>query len=225
MSAILDALKKLETEVESGSADSWPQNGAGGLSRAAAHIHARPVFLIAAGIVLFFLFGAVVWQTAVLVTAGQNPAAAANASGPQALQTEKQPAEEPEDFSVKYPAVFESEESLLPIKTRKQEKPGDPAKAKPVTAAVPQSGTKSGTESESESASGSKSGPEILRDKSLTLHAVSWSVSPQKRFAVINGRICREGERIRDYRIRSINADEVLLSDGAERRRLVFNKR
>lgn len=59
----------------------------------------------------------------------------------------------------------------------------------------------------------------------LTLQAISWSTDPARRLAVINGRICREGEPVDGYVLVRINPDNVLLSDGRTSGRLIFKIR
>ncbi|MCF8110171.1 MAG: general secretion pathway protein GspB [Desulfobacteraceae bacterium] len=230
MSAILDALKKLEGDAESGSGPSAVHNAGGCFSRAARHIHARPGFLITGGIVLLCLFCAAVWHTAVLVTDGQSRKAGAVHTVSIPLRPENQAEPAQKDFSVKHPPSIKAEkdDESTPIKTRETEKPSVPAPGESESSTLARSGAKTrttGTQSEPEAAAKPRSKAELLQDKSLSLQAVSWSSSPQKRFAVINGRICREGERIGDYRIRRINAEEVLVTGSGQTWRLVFDKR
>ena len=66
--------------------------------------------------------------------------------------------------------------------------------------------------------------PEIpkLKDPEMKLQAVTWSKSPQKRIAVINNRILREGEVVSGYIIDTIRQDDVILSRGGTKWKLVF---
>ena len=66
--------------------------------------------------------------------------------------------------------------------------------------------------------------PEIpkLNDPEMKLQAVTWSKSPQKRIAVINNRILREGEVVSGYFIDTIKQDDVILSQGGTKWKLVF---
>lgn len=229
MSAILDALKKLEGDAESGSGSSATYSAGGCFSRAARHIHARPGFLIAGGIILLCLFGASIWHTAILVAPGQDrPAEAGGTVSESAPQVNKAEAGQ-KNFSLKYSTNFEAEkEDEKPqIKAKKTEKPGDLPPSVSESQTSLQSGTKPRTSSETEPEPTAESQPEaeIIQDKSLSLQAVSWSSSPQKRFAVINGRICREGERIGEYQIRRIDAEEVLLTGSSGTCRLIFDRR
>jgi hypothetical protein len=62
----------------------------------------------------------------------------------------------------------------------------------------------------------------LLNDPEMKLQAVTWSKDPQKRIAVINNRILRQGEKVSGYHIDMINQDDVILSDGRERWKLLF---
>ena len=59
-------------------------------------------------------------------------------------------------------------------------------------------------------------------DGPLTLQAISWAVSPEDRIAVINGKICRERDRIEGYGIQRINDEDVWVSGNGNTWRLVF---
>jgi hypothetical protein len=65
----------------------------------------------------------------------------------------------------------------------------------------------------------------VLEDKAVTLQAISWNPDPARRLAVINSRLCREGDALAGYRILRINPDDVELGDGRTRGRLVFEQR
>ncbi len=67
--------------------------------------------------------------------------------------------------------------------------------------------------------------PELDPSAGLTLQAISWSADPARRLAVINGRLCREGEPVDGYVLVRISTDDVLLSDGRISARLVFKIR
>lgn len=236
MSAILDALKRLETDSHSGSDLPPARETAAGFSRAARHLQARPVFLIASGIVLFCVFGAAIWHTAVLVTTGQKQPAAAVTAKSQVLQTERwavDKVDKPNDFSSTYPQSFEAEKKgRLRAKTPEQKESTDEVSASPKPMNLARSkydaDLRTGFEPDPEPAPKPKpqaeTGPEIMTDGLLTLQAVSWSRSPEKRFAVINGKICREGERIETYEIRRITVKDVWVATGSKTRRLVFKK-
>jgi hypothetical protein len=61
-----------------------------------------------------------------------------------------------------------------------------------------------------------------LYDRDMKLQAVTWSRAPQKRIAVINNRILREGDMVSGYFINSINQDDVTISRDGEKWRLLF---
>jgi general secretion pathway protein B len=62
----------------------------------------------------------------------------------------------------------------------------------------------------------------VLNDPEMKLQAITWSKDPQKRIAVINNRILRQGERVYGYHIDTINQDDVVLSDAGEKWKLLF---
>lgn len=61
-----------------------------------------------------------------------------------------------------------------------------------------------------------------LKGTGLTIQAISWDNDPQKRIAVINSTLCREGDRINGYLILRINPDDIVVSDGGKSGRLGF---
>ena len=61
-----------------------------------------------------------------------------------------------------------------------------------------------------------------LNDPDMKLQAVTWSRVPQKRIAVINNRILREGDMVSGYLINSINQDDVVISRAGEKWKLLF---
>lgn len=67
--------------------------------------------------------------------------------------------------------------------------------------------------------------PDLDPSVGLTLQALSWSPDPARRLAVINGRLCREGESVEGFSVVRINPDDVWLSDGRISGKLVFNIR
>jgi len=70
-----------------------------------------------------------------------------------------------------------------------------------------------------------KSVPGIFNDPAVVLQAISWSSDAARRMAVINGKICREGEQVGGYTILKINPEDVTVSRGAVSGRLVFKIR
>lgn len=65
----------------------------------------------------------------------------------------------------------------------------------------------------------------VLNDPGMKLQAITWSKDPQKRIAVINNRILRQGDVVSGYRIDTINQDDIVLSDGGKKWQLVFRIR
>ena len=61
-----------------------------------------------------------------------------------------------------------------------------------------------------------------LEDPDMKLQAITWSKAPQKRIAVINNRILREGEMVSGYLISTINQDDVVLKLDGEKWKLLF---
>jgi len=57
----------------------------------------------------------------------------------------------------------------------------------------------------------------LLADTDLKIQAISWSVNPEDRIAVISSRIVREGQTIDGFRVKQINIDDMLLTrDGMD---------
>jgi hypothetical protein len=65
----------------------------------------------------------------------------------------------------------------------------------------------------------------LLDDPAIELQAISWSADPEKRMAIINGKICREKENVAGYVIDAIYAEAVVLSKGPVSGKLVFKIR
>lgn len=65
----------------------------------------------------------------------------------------------------------------------------------------------------------------VLNDPDMKLQAITWSKDPQKRIAVINNRILRQGDAVSGYRIATINQDDIILNDGGEKWKLLFRIR
>ena len=61
-----------------------------------------------------------------------------------------------------------------------------------------------------------------LNDPEMKLQAVTWSKEPQKRIAVINNRILREGDMVLGYYIAAINQDDVDISREGKKWKLSF---
>jgi len=65
----------------------------------------------------------------------------------------------------------------------------------------------------------------IIDDSSLELQAISWSSDPAQRMAVINGKICREKDRVDGYVVKEIGSGDVVLAKGFVLGKLVFKIR
>ena len=65
----------------------------------------------------------------------------------------------------------------------------------------------------------------MLNDPDMKLQAITWSANPQKRLAIINNRILRQGETVGRYRINTINQDDIVLYDGDQQWKLLFRIR
>ena len=62
-------------------------------------------------------------------------------------------------------------------------------------------------------------------ESGLLLQAISWSDVPEKRIAVVNGRILKEGERIEEYVLSEIHEDDVVFRHAGQRWKLGFQPR
>jgi hypothetical protein len=56
----------------------------------------------------------------------------------------------------------------------------------------------------------------ILNDVNVKLQAISWSENPEKRLAVINNSIVRQGDRVGSYVVKQINKDDVIVRQEKE---------
>ncbi len=254
MSAILDALKKLEAETAS------PGSGQGTAASFTKSFRVRPVFVIAGGVVLFLVFAAGIWKLATLSVnptaadtraaktrvrldlparedglsqqAKQSPGVVLAQADPAAGDTDgaEPDAGKPESGSFDEAGITSESESQARGKQSGK-------KARQQTEKSPETGdsqTRSGSDTaETRQKSVSKepaqpetaSEPEIMEDGPLTLQAISWADAPENRIAVINGKICRQKERIDGYRIQTINPDDVRVTDGEKTWRLSFGIR
>jgi len=57
-------------------------------------------------------------------------------------------------------------------------------------------------------------------ESGLQLQAISWSDVPEKRIAVVNGRILKEGDRIEKYVLSEIHEDDVVFRHSGQRWKL-----
>ncbi|MCF8035309.1 MAG: general secretion pathway protein GspB [Desulfobacteraceae bacterium] len=254
MSAILDALKKLEAETAS--------PGTGGVTEGSftKSSRARPVFVIAGGVVIFLVFAAGIWK---LATLSVNPTVTDTRAAKTRVRLDLPARDDGRSQQAKQsPGI---------VLAQADPASGDTDAAEP-DAGKPESGSsdESGSAAESESQAGGKQSgkkarqqiekppetgdsqarsapdktetrqnpvsngsaqpdtapePEIMEDGPLTLQAISWADAPENRIAVINGKICRQGERIDGYRIQAINPDDVRVTDGEKTWRLSFGIR
>ena len=65
----------------------------------------------------------------------------------------------------------------------------------------------------------------VLKNTEMKLQAITWSKDPQKRIAIINNTILRQGETVSGYRIEIINQDDVVLNDRGKKWKLLFRIR
>ncbi len=61
-----------------------------------------------------------------------------------------------------------------------------------------------------------------LADTGLRIQAISWNKDPARRLAVINTRVCREGEHVSGYRIIRINPDDIVVSADGRLGKVLF---
>ncbi len=61
-----------------------------------------------------------------------------------------------------------------------------------------------------------------LDESKLKVMAIAWSQDPNRRIAVVNGRIIKEGESVDGYSVTRIRKDDILVSDGSKSWRVVF---
>jgi hypothetical protein len=62
-----------------------------------------------------------------------------------------------------------------------------------------------------------------VNDPDMKLQAITWSREPQKRIAVINNRILREGDMVSGYFINTINQDDIVISRDGGKWKLAFH--
>ena len=65
----------------------------------------------------------------------------------------------------------------------------------------------------------------ILEDASLTINAISWSTAPEKRLAVINSTLVREGQAVGGFRLVEIQGDQVIVQRSQKKWRVMFRLR
>lgn len=62
-----------------------------------------------------------------------------------------------------------------------------------------------------------------LDESKLKVMAIAWSNDPQRRLAVVNGQIVKEGELVEGYNITQIRKDDVIVNDGSQSWRVELN--
>ncbi len=62
-----------------------------------------------------------------------------------------------------------------------------------------------------------------LDDSKLKVMAIAWSDDPQRRLAVLNGHIVKEGESVEGYSVTQIRKDDVIVNDGSQSWRVELN--
>lgn len=260
MSAILDALKKLEADTAAPGTEGGSEVSSAGSSQA------RPGFVIAGCVVLFLVLVAGVWK---LATLSVSPTDAKTRTAQTRVRLDLPDQEEDRGKQTKHsratalaqaePAVADTDkaepdagkdESDSPAESVNDAGSGNADESEPPArqeqsgeTAPEQTENSSGTresqtpsvpdkaETSQEPASNGSaqpdtaSEPEIMEDGSLTLQAISWADAPENRIAVINGKVCRQKERINGYRIQVINPDDVRVTDGEKTWRLNFGGR
>lgn len=254
MSAILDALKKLEAETAS------PGNGDGTEVSFTRQSRARPVFVIAGGVVLFLVFAAGIWKLSTVSVhptaadtrraknrvrldlparedgrsqqAKQSPGIILAQADPAGGNTEAAEADAGKPVSggsdetgstAESQPQGRQEQSGLKVRQQAEKSPGTGASQ--TRAAPDKTETRQNQVSNGSAQTDTAPEPEIMEDGPLTLQAISWAEAPENRIAVINGKICRQNERIDGYRIQTINPDDVRVSDGEKTWRLSFGIR
>jgi hypothetical protein len=62
-----------------------------------------------------------------------------------------------------------------------------------------------------------------LDDSKLKVMAIAWAEDRQKRLAVVNGHIVKEGESVEGFSITQIRKDDLIVNDGARSWRVELN--
>ena len=65
----------------------------------------------------------------------------------------------------------------------------------------------------------------VLEGSEINLQAISWAPGAERRIAVINNSIVKEGDRVSGFLVFKINRDDVILSEGGELWKLNFSHR
>ena len=243
MSAILEALKKLEQEASGPSGHPLRRE----IKR---HGGWRRIFvagMLAVGVVLcgFAGYGVVVLtrKTPAPVsiidrqTVKPSPATAVDPAPGPSPASRPGPASQP--YQVKASAkplgfMMEQEtpapaEKIVAVALEPEEMPGKISEEAVSPGAAlsgetyPEEGVESEDPAEADLVSNIPIG--IFNDPEVVLQAISWSPDASRRMAVINGKICRENEQINGYVIKQVNPEDVVVSKGSATGRLVFKIR
>ncbi len=132
--------------------------------------------------------------------------------GPGAVQ---QPAPPPLD--ARAPAIAK------PMRARRSETAAAPAKEeRPFLVRKEATPTESPSAARAAPAKTAEDGFDRLDESKLKVMAIAWSQDPNRRIAVINGRIIKEGESVDGYSVTRIRKDDIIVGDGSKSWRVVF---
>lgn len=247
MSSILRALKKLEND-SAVDADIKHLPGKGKIGRIreqsvrpTAHWLMLAAFVLAAGVAVFVKFYHPSFSPSEsaepVFSSADKPVAEEKVTEPPLSakidKIEKRNLKKSSNSVESSAPVAASEDSSTPMvkKTDIHIKSEPEQTGAPVSAAVRDEKKDMKAEMEKARPSAAKSEPPVstdvvfFEDSGLDLQAISWDETPAQRIAVINNRLCHEGERISGYRIIEINPDDVVISNGEKTGRLMFKIR
>jgi hypothetical protein len=245
LSSVLRALRKLEQETYAASGKPGGRGSKTGSGRYSVNPVWRHRLRTATVVLLFSLagFGAVsAGRTWLFPFAATETGTAGQASGEQdnddgRKPDSSRPVSTPDAFNV--PPVFSEDDTtwlvinkdtVLPPETLSEGSDvvtSDPVSSDATDSAISGDAadplfSSSSSSSAAVSAPAAPEFPELDPSAGVSLQAISWSPDPGRRLAVINGRLCREGESIEGFVLVRISPDDVLLSDGRVSARLVF---
>lgn len=234
MSTILNALKKLESD--SSAAADLPQAQVGRRSKQFGQPKTR-IILLAFALAVCLAAAAGFYsqfhpRRHIAGTTGSSrnaeeasrkgePAGAVGTSG------SKEPAKDPEIIPASASAEKKGKQPVRQPKIRglqSAEKPAATEQIKPRSDTKPES-ARPRKEQAVEAAAGAGKAPDaypVLADTGIRIQAISWNSDPARRIAVINSRICRQGDRVNGYQIIAINPDDIVLSAGGSTGKVPF---
>jgi len=227
LSSILKALKKLENEhARSGDQIALPQKlgTKRNISRweITSGRFSTLLWVVLAGVVITVVAGVIIY---VRQPAGPETVTAAAPVTPARTAVKK--------IQRQTPLVSARE----PVRVRKPNNRPTPSSVPPVPSAGGASGPPVQTSAEKSkkrppppvpvrrTAVKPKVSPEVnlpILSSELTLQAISWSVDPKSRIAVINSNVIREGGLVAGYSITRIDKNQVLVRKGADTWKLLF---